>query len=71
MPIVILSFGVLMLSLNFRGYVDENHIIYIESVSQYSQPGRMFDKNTNMAVVSSIIHVLIMLVINIYYSEIS
>jgi hypothetical protein len=71
-PLVLLSFGVLILSLNFRGYVDPAHkSIYIESVNQYSQPGRMFDKNSNMATVSSILHSMVMLVINIYYSEIS
>ncbi len=28
-PLVMLSFGVLILSLNFRGYVDPEHCIYI------------------------------------------
>jgi hypothetical protein len=33
-PLVIMSFGVLILSLNFRGYVNPDHTsIYIESVT--------------------------------------
>ena len=71
-PLVMMSFGVLILSLNFRGYVDPDHTcIYIPSVTRFSEPGRLFDKNTNMAIVTGIMHSMVMLVINIYYSEVS
>lgn len=72
MPIILFSCVVLVLSLNFRGYVSpEYHLIYFPSVGQFSQPGRMFDKDSNMATVSSIMHSIVMLIINLWYSDIS
>ena len=71
-PIILFCCLVLVLSLNFRGYVNPDYdLIYFPSVSQFSQPGRMFDKNSNMATLSSIMHSIVMLIINIWYSDIS
>ena len=50
----------MVLSLNARGYVDEDHkIIYFESISAWAREGGLFDMNTNWAQIPNLVHVLV------------
>mmetsp|Transcript_123836 Transcript_123836/g.185076 ORF Transcript_123836/g.185076 Transcript_123836/m.185076 type:complete len:149 (-) Transcript_123836:659-1105(-) len=71
-PLLIITFFILILSLNLRGYVDADHeIIYYPSISKYSLEGALFDKNSNMGQIPTLLHVIILFIINMMYKELA
>ena len=62
---------ILILSLNIRGYVDENHIFYIGFLSRLADEGAIFDKNSVRGNITTFAHVLILYYISMYYAGVS
>jgi hypothetical protein len=50
----------MVLSLNARGFVDENHrFLHFEWVAAWAEPGGIFDANTSWAQIPNLVHVLV------------
>lgn len=50
----------MILSLNARGFVDENHkLLYFESISKWAEKGGIFDSSTFYAQIPNIVHILV------------
>jgi anoctamin-10 len=71
-PILGLTFFILVLSLNLRGYVDPDHdLLFYPSIYYFSEEGKIFDKNTNWGQIPTIIHVGVLFTINMIYKEVA
>ena len=65
LPILFLTFIILMLSLNLRGFVIPEHTtIYVKSFSDLANSGAIFDKNTSKILLPTILHVILLAVMN-------
>lgn len=72
LPILALTLGFLMFSLNLRGYVSSDHtFLYYEPIASMAEEGALFDPNSSMANIPVLLHVLVLFFINLYYSSIS
>jgi hypothetical protein len=50
----------MVLSLNARGFVDENHkLLYFDTISKWAVEGGIFDANTSYAQIPNIVHILV------------
>jgi hypothetical protein len=50
----------MVLSLNARGFVDENHkLLYFDSISKWADEGGIFEANTAYAQIPNIVHILV------------
>lgn len=71
LPLMILSFIFMIIFLNALGYVDSHHWIYLESLSDLSIEGAIFDKNTNWAMIPTICQGLSMAVLASFNTKIA
>lgn len=72
LPILSLTFFVLVISLNLRGFVDPKHSgIYLETFSKLSWEGGIFDKKSNRMLLPTILHVVVIVILNKLYKSIS
>lgn len=70
-PYLLLTFFVLICSLNIRGFVYPEHkFIYISSLSSLAEKNGIFDKNTGRTIIPTLLHVIIIALINSFYKEI-
>jgi anoctamin-10 len=63
LPILVLALTLMVCFLNMRGYVNPKHWVYIPSLSEYSEKGGLFDKETMMRVVPSLLQVISILIL--------
>lgn len=71
-PILVVTFIVLMLSLNLRGFViPEYRHIYVKFFSDLAQPGEIFDKNTSKILLPTILHVVLVSILSKFYKNVS
>lgn len=72
LPILFLTFVVLMLSLNMRGFViPEHETIFVKSLSDLAGPGQIFDKTTKKILLPTILHVILVSLLNKSYKAVS
>ena len=72
LPILFATFVVLMLSLNLRGFVIPEHThIYFKPFSDLAQPGQIFDKTTSKILLPTVLHVVVVSLLNKCYKNLS
>jgi hypothetical protein len=58
--ILVATLMFMVLSLNARGFVDQNHkLLYFEEISNWAKEGGMFDAGTSYGQIPNIVHILV------------
>jgi len=68
---LVCAFGIMYFSLNLNGYINPKSVLYLESMSGLSGPGKMFDKDGAISWAGpTIFHAFFVLLLNMTFAEI-